>query len=138
MGNRIFNMNVSERRWTLISIIVLIPVGFYTKFYSGILSIWVNNSLGGVLYVIFWSLIVYLLLPHYKPLSIAILVFLSTSILELLQLWHPYFLEFLRGYFLGRVILGTSFSWLDFFHYFIGFLLAVSFLKALKKIENQH
>ncbi len=128
-------MKIIQRRWTLISIGVLIPIGLYTKVYSGPLDIWVNNSLGGILYVVFWSLVGFLLFQNIIPWKTSIVVLLLTCLIEFLQLWHPYFLERLRSTFLGRTLLGTSFSWLDFLHYVIGFCLAVFLLTCLNKIE---
>ena len=131
-------MNLTKRKWTITSIIVLIPIGFYTKFYAGPLSFWVNNSLGGIFYVIFWSLIVFLFIPRFSPWKISALVLLITCFLEILQLWHPDFLECIRSNFLGRSLLGTSFSWLDFLHYFFGSLGAFFLLVYLNKCEIVH
>jgi hypothetical protein len=45
-------------------LLVTIPVGVYTKFYQGPAADWVNNSLGGVFYEIFWCLLVFLVVPN--------------------------------------------------------------------------
>jgi hypothetical protein len=113
-------------------LVIIIPVGFYTKFYTGPLATWVNNSFGGILYVIFWSLLVSLFFPKTSPLKIAFTVFLSTCMIEFLQLWHPVFLEKIRGYFLGRTILGQSFSWWDILHYGLGFGFSLVLLQKSK------
>lgn len=128
-------MRISKRKWAIISILFLIPVGFYTKFYSGPLSFWVNTSLGGVFYVMFWSLVIFLVRPTLTPLKISGLVLILTCGLEFLQLWHPKFLDSIRSYFIGRTLLGTTIAWIDFIHYFIGFLLSVCLLNYLKRIE---
>lgn len=129
-----------ERKSAIILLIVLVPFGFYSKLYSGPLAEWVNDSLGGVLYVIFWCLVFYVFVPTVNPLKIAALVFIITCVLELLQLWKPEALEYLRGNFLGNTLLGSSFSWLDFLHYaigaFIAFLLII-FLRSFDKDVQQ-
>ena len=51
---------------------------------------------------------------------IATLVHICTCILEVMQLWHPPFLEFLKSFFIGRTILGNTFAWSGFPYYFIG------------------
>ncbi|MDP6778276.1 MAG: DUF2809 domain-containing protein, partial [Candidatus Latescibacteria bacterium] len=43
-----------------------------------------------------------------------------TCALEVLQLWHPPFLELVRRSFVGATLLGTSFDWVDFPHYVAG------------------
>ena len=120
-------------RWTLISILIIVPLGLYSKFYSGQAENWVNNSLGGVLYVIFWCLFAFLFLSNTKPWKIAAVVFAVTCFLEFLQLWPPTFLEFLRSNFVGRTILGTSFTWLDFPYYLVGCGIGWLWMKFLQK-----
>jgi hypothetical protein len=110
----------SKRAWTLVSLLVIVPVGFYSKFYAGPAAIWVNNSLSGVFYEIFWCLLIFLFWGEGKPWIIAASVLVATCLLEFLQLWHPPFLEFMRSYFIGQAVLGTSFTWSDFPYYFLG------------------
>ncbi len=80
----------------VILLIVLTPLGFYTKFYQGPFDYWVNNSLGGMLYEVFWCLIVLFISPKTRPYKIALGVFIITCALETLQLWHPAFLQAIR------------------------------------------
>ncbi len=118
-------------------LIGLVPFGFYTKFYSGPFSAWVNDSLGGVLYVVFWSLLFFLFAPNAKPSKIVSAVLIITCILELLQLWNPPLLELVRSNFIGRTIIGSLFSWLDFLHYAIGALIAFALIKFLNEVESK-
>lgn len=120
-----------QNRWIILSIILITPLGFYTKFYTGPLQDWVNNSLGGVFYEIFWCLVLALLFRRLRPVSIAGVVLLVTCALEFLQLWHPQFLEYLRSTFIGVTILGNSFSWSDFPYYLAGSVLGYVLLKRL-------
>ncbi len=120
-------------KWTLISILIIVPLGIYSKFYNGQGARWVNNSLGGVLYVIFWCLLAFLFLSNAKPWKIAAVVFAITCFLEFLQLWHPPLLEFLRSNFMGRTILGTTFTWSDFPYYLVGCGIGWLWMKSLQK-----
>jgi hypothetical protein len=124
---------------TCLSIAVLTPLGFYSKFYHGPAQTWVNNSLGGAFYVIFWCLLVYLFLPRARPLSIAAGVLAATCALETLQLWHPSFLERLRDHFLGATILGTYFTWSDFPYYFLGAVAGWAWMAAIqRRVGRKH
>jgi len=123
-------------RWTLISTLIIVPLGLYSKFYSGQAANWVNNSLGGVLYVIFWCLFAFLFLSNTKPWKIAAAVFAVTCFLEFLQLWHPPLLELLRSNFIGRTILGTTFTWSDFPYYFVGGGIGWLWMKYLQKYSK--
>ena len=104
----------------IISLLIITPAGFYTKFYTGPASEWVNNSLSGMLYVIFWCLIMFLLFPRIRTWKIALGIFVVTCLLEFLQLWNPQFLNYIRSYFIGQAILGDSFTWSDFIYYLTG------------------
>ncbi|NOX48375.1 MAG: DUF2809 domain-containing protein [Chlorobi bacterium] len=115
--------------------ILIIPIGFYTKVYPGPAHTWVNNSLGGFFYVVFWMLLVFFLFPKTKPLNIAIWVFLLTCAIEFLQLWHPSLLESIRGNFIGRTILGNSFNIGDFPYFLMGSLVGYYILKGLHKLD---
>jgi len=118
--------------------LIITPLGFYTKFYSGPAANWVNDSLCGDFYEIFWCLLVFLFFVNVKAWVIATSVFIVTCFLELLQLWHPEFLEFIRSYFIGRTLLGTSFNLYDFIYYFMGSRIGYLILTRLQKLRNQN
>ena len=129
-------MNTTKRIriLTVICLLVIIPLGFGSKFYAGPYQRWVNNSLSGVFYEIFWCLLALLVFPKTKILRIAVIVFLSTCLLEFLQLWHPPFLQMLRSTFIGVTILGNSFVVSDFLYYFIGSALGWLLLLRLRNL----
>ncbi len=115
----------------LLSILVIVPLGFYTKTYRGPASDWVNHSLGGTFYVMFWCLAARFLLPKTSAARIAVAVLAATCCIEFLQLWHPPFLEMLRSHFIGAAILGNTFDWFDFPSYFLGAGIAWLWLRLL-------
>jgi hypothetical protein len=57
---------MAPRTRLLIALAILTPLGFTTKVYTGPGAWWVNDYLGGVLYVIFWMLVVLLVLARSK------------------------------------------------------------------------
>lgn len=124
------------RRWMpgLLSLAVVVPAGWYGKVYRGPGAHWVNDSLGGVSYEILWCLVFGLCLPRCKAARIAAAVLIVTCILEFLQLWHPPLLEWLRSYFLGRTILGSTFDWWDFPYYFAGSALGWLWLRTIDRL----
>ncbi len=127
-----------QRILAIIILIVLVPVGFYTKFYSGPAQTWINNSFGGFLYEIFWCLVFFIVFPQTRPKIIAITVFVITCLLEFLQLWHPSFLELIRSDFIGRTIIGNSFNWLDFLYYITGSLAGWLIVKSIEKNSSSN
>jgi hypothetical protein len=106
---------------TLLSLLVVTPLGFLSKLYAGPARGWFNNYAAGVLYEVFWCLVLFFFWPRRESaMKIAVGVLATTSALEVLQLWHPWLLEQIRSTFLGRALLGTTFAWWDFPHYVLG------------------
>ena len=132
----IFSNISTKQKYALILLLLITLIGFYTKVYSGPAAQWVNDSLGGVFYEIFWCILFFLIFVKAKAWVIAISVFLVTCFLELLQLWHPEFLEFIRSYFIGRTVLGSSFNSYDFIYYFIGSGIGYLIITRLQKLGN--
>ena len=121
------------RKKIVISLLIVIPLGFLSKFYSGSAALWVNDYLGGVFYEIFWCLIIALIWTNVSVWKIVLWVFGITSILEIMQLWHPYPLELIRSTFIGRTLIGTQFAWLDFPHYILGCLIGWIWIVQIRK-----
>lgn len=104
----------------LISIVVIVPLGYIIRFSQGPLPEWMNDLLGSVAYEIFWVLFFLLLFPKASPLRVALGVCFATCGLEFLQLWKPPLLQAARATLIGRLVLGNNFAWSDFPSYFIG------------------
>ena len=123
-----------KRKWILLALLIVTPTGFLFKFYSGPTHRWFNNYGAGVMYEVFWCLLVFLFYPNKKaPAKIATGVFFATAFLEVLQLWHPLFLQQIRSTFLGSALLGTTFVWWDFPHYVLGCLLGWLCMRAISR-----
>ncbi len=124
-----------KRKITLLLLLVITPLGFLSKLYNGTYANWLNNSFGGILYEIFWCLVIFFFLYNSKILKIVFGVFLITSSLEFLQLWHPPFLQLIRSNFIGRTIIGTSFVPSDFVYYLIGSCLGWFILTWISNLQ---
>jgi hypothetical protein len=123
-----------KRKWVLLSLCIVTPTGFLFKNYSGPATWWFNNYGAGLLYEIFWCLVVFFFLPNKKHTThIAVSVFVVTCLLEILQLCQPPFLQQLRSTFLGAALLGTTFVWWDFPHYLLGCLLGWLWMRTLAR-----
>ena len=124
----------SKRKWILLSLCVVTPAGFLFKSYRGIANEWFNDYGAGVLYEVFWCLLVFFFVLRRRHITtIAISVFVITSLLETLQLWQPPLLQHIRSTFLGSALLGTTFVWWDFPHYVLGCFLGWLWLRALSR-----
>lgn len=117
-------------RWKLLlGALITVPLGFYSKFYDGVAEDWVNNSLSGIFYEIFWCFVLASLLIQVTPRTIAIVVFLLTCLIEILQLFDWAVLMWTRQFFIGKVLLGNSFHLSDFIYYAVGSLLGYFLIK---------
>lgn len=125
-----------KQLWIISLLVILIPLGFFTKYYDGLAELWIHNHSGGVLYEIFWCLLAALLFPQTSTFKIITIVFLSTCTLEFLQLWHPPFLTAARGTFIGQTILGSYFDIWDIPHYALGCLIAYICIKKINTIHE--
>jgi hypothetical protein len=128
--------NKKIRLIAIICLIVIVPLGLYTKAYVGLGQDWINNSSGGVLYEIFFCLLILLIIPKAQPGSIVGSVFFFTCVIEFMQLWHPPFLQAIRRTFIGATLLGTSFAGTDFIYYVIGSVLGWLILLTIIRIAS--
>jgi hypothetical protein len=115
-----------RRSISMIIMLVCICLGVYTKFYTGPAAEWVNNSLGGVFYVIFWCQLIHVIWPDSSPVLVSIAVLVITCAIEFTQLSHIAILELIRKTFPGRALIGNSFNTSDFGYYIAGAIIAWS------------
>jgi hypothetical protein len=120
----------------LLSLVFLVPAGFYSKIYNGPGQRWVEYHLGGLLYVIFGCLVLVFILRKTPAWKIALIVFIVNCGLEFMQLWHPPLLEHIRSYQLGKALIGSSFDWSDFPYYVVGSIIGWGWLKLLERRTN--
>lgn len=82
--------------------------------------------------MLFWAPAFAIAKPRVSAFRLAGCVFLITCALEFLQAWHPAWLEAIRRTLPGRLILGTTFDWLDFPPYAVGGVLAWAAVRVLR------
>ena len=132
---------LTKHKNLFILLILLVPIGLGTKFYNGNNYFWINNSFSDVIYEIFWSILLFLLIPKMKLIVNIATIFIATSIIEFLQLVKTPYLLKLRSSFLGKTLLGTTFVPMDFVYYAIGCVLSFVILlihtKSVAKTNNQ-
>ncbi len=112
-------MTASRRRLAT-ALTVVTAAGFASKFYRGPGEAWLNDSVTGSLYVLFWCLAAAWVWPRVSPWRITWIVLMTTCLLEVLQMWKPPWLQRARGTFLGAALLGTTFVASDFAYYALG------------------
>lgn len=124
---------------------IIIPLGLYSKAYTGIGQAWVRDYSGDILYEILWCLIIFWFALPIKDLArlksitvkIAVWVFILTSIIEISQLWFHLVPIAVRLHILWRLLLGAGFDWWDFVHYALGSLLGWWWIWQIGKIKRK-
>ncbi|AFY46405.1 Protein of unknown function (DUF2809) [Nostoc sp. PCC 7524] len=126
--------NRTQSKLIILSLLIVVAMGFLFKYYPGIGYQWLNNYGAAIFYEIFWCLLAFWFFRSQAAINkIAIWVFIITCILEFLQLWHPPLLNQMRATLIGKLLLGTTFAWWDFPHYAVGCILGWLWLKKLQK-----
>jgi len=122
------------RMTILLSLAIITPLGFLCKFYRGAGFNWFHDYGGGVFYELFWCFAFFLIWPRkIAALRICVGVFIGTTILEFLQLFSHPALEYIRSGFIGRTLIGSSFSLLDILYYLVGCVIALGWLMAISR-----
>jgi hypothetical protein len=117
-----------------LALLIVTPLGFAAKSYAGPARWWLNNVAASIIYELFFILLVFLIIPRKKAITpIALGVCAATIALEFLQFWHPPWLMTIRGTFLGRALLGTTFVVSDLPIYPVGCLLGWFLLRGLNR-----
>jgi hypothetical protein len=120
----------------IITLLVIIPLGIYTKLYHGPADEWVHSFAGDIFYPLFWFLLVLLIRPQAAPERIALWVFMACTLVEFSQLYHPDWLTVIRSTFPGQVLLGTHFVAWDILYYFLGCTLGLFLYKTLDRSKE--
>jgi hypothetical protein len=125
------------RLFTFSSLIIILITGLLYSKYRYSVS-WLNQEVGGIFYVIFWCLLAFLFIPSRRAVwQIPLWVLTITCLIEFLQLWHPPFLDYLRSFWWGKMVLGNVFNWADFPYYFIGSGLGWLGLKMIWNVKHK-
>ncbi|MDJ0775059.1 MAG: DUF2809 domain-containing protein [Mastigocoleus sp. MO_167.B18] len=116
----------------LLSIAIIVPLGYIIRFSPITGFEWLNDVFGSIAYEIFWILLFAAIAPKISAFKVALGVCIATCGLEFLQLWQPSFLQAARSTLPGRLVLGNTFVWSDFPPYFIGSFLGWVWISWLK------
>lgn len=107
----------ASRLACLLVLATVVPLGFAAKFYEVSGAAWVSDHAAGFFYVLFWTFLFLAIAPGSSPVRVTLWVFGVTCALEVLQLWHPSFLESIRDTPAGRAVIGHIFTALDLAFY---------------------
>jgi hypothetical protein len=116
----------------LIMTFVLITA-LYTKSYDGLYHQFIHDHIGGVLYVLFGSLLVSLFFPRLQLGWSVGLAFTATCVLEFIQWLELPFMAELTQHKAMAYLFGTSYNPQDFVYYVIGGVLSLFVLWLIRE-----
>jgi hypothetical protein len=121
------------RLYLAIAMFISLALGIGSRVDTVPLAAWVQNSAGAMFYELFWMFLVAYSIPELAAGAIAGLIFILTSLLELLQLYQHPILDTIRQTLVGRLLIGSHFDPWDFLHYFIGCMIGWFLLRQLQR-----
>ncbi|GAB4535984.1 MAG: hypothetical protein Tsb0014_23400 [Pleurocapsa sp.] len=130
---------MNQRFLIFISLLIIVPLGLLSKFYTGFGQKWIHDYSGDILYEIFWCLFVFGIIPQKTAITkIAWGVFAVTCIIEVSQLWFNSIPVTIRSSLIWRLLLGSTFVWWDFPHYALGSFLGWLWLSLINQKTSRN
>jgi len=117
----------------LVGIVLIIPLGYSVRFSKSLGIPLLQDIVGSLAYQILLMFIAAFFYPRVSLAKIAVWVFVASSAGELLQLWQPPLLQAIRATWIGRIILGNTFTLSDFPPYAVGSWLGWLGLRWLRR-----
>ena len=114
-----------------VALLVVTALGLGTSAYEGPERLWVRDHGSGILYVMFWILLVLTLRPDSSPGRVSIVVLVLTCLVEFSQLIDVKWLNDIRKTWLGASLLGIGFKWSDLPYYAIGAIVGWGLVRLL-------
>lgn len=119
------------RVYKIALLILVFVTALYTKEYRGDYQGIIASHIGGVLYVLFGSLLFSVVFPRMKNYMTVLIAFGITCLLEFIQYFRfPFMLE-LTKIKVFAYLFGNNFNWYDFLYYIIGAALGYAVLILL-------
>jgi hypothetical protein len=121
------------RLFKIILMTLVLVTALYTKEYKGEFQMIINNHIGGILYVLFGSLLFSVIFPGIHSYGAVLLSLGITSLLEFIQYLRLPFMAELTKNKAFAYLFGVSFNPRDFIYYAAGAILSWLLLLALQQ-----
>jgi hypothetical protein len=126
----------------LLIMVVIIAFGLPARMIQDQLPTWYVMYFGDYLWAMLLFFVFALTLQTISTLKVAVVTLVFTYFIEISQLFHPNWLEYLRSIKLFALVLGYSFLWSDIAAYTFGIatgaLLEYSLLRNNQKLSQKH
>ena len=117
----------------LVGIVLIIPLGYSIRFSTSLGMPLLQDIVGSLAYQLLLMFLIAFFYPRASLAKIAVWVCVASSVGELLQLWQPPLLQAIRATWIGRIVLGNTFTLSDFPPYAVGSFLGWLGLRGLRR-----
>jgi hypothetical protein len=121
-------------------LLVVVCAGLASRRYAAHLPLPIRKRTGDALWACAVFVMVGLLRPRWSTLKVTIVALAISYSVEFSQIYHRPWIDHIRSYALGKIILGTTFFWLDQVAYTVGIACMVPvdwWLKADRRIPSR-
>lgn len=115
-------------RLRIILLVLVFITGLYTKQYVGPYALVIHNHAGGIMYVLFGSLLFSVLLQRLQFYWPVVIAFSFTCLLEFIQYFHFPFMVRLTAHKSMAYLFGVSYNPVDFIWYAAGAIISLFLL----------
>jgi general stress protein CsbA len=105
---------------SLVLLLAVLFAGWASRRYSIHLPLPIRKRTGDALWACAVFVFASILRPRWSTLKVAVVALAISYCVEFSQIYHRPWIDHIRSYTLGRLILGTTFFWLDQLAYTIG------------------
>jgi hypothetical protein len=105
---------------SILFLLILGAAGYLSRRYQHYLPLPIRKRTGDALWACCVFALVTIVRPRWATLKAAIVALLISYTVEFSQIYHRPWIDHIRSYWLGKMILGTTFFWLDQVAYTIG------------------
>jgi hypothetical protein len=113
--------SVSRLTWKYVLLLLIVgAAGYASRRYAYVLPLPIRKRAGDALWADAVFVLVALIRPRWSTLQVATAALLIAYSIEFSQIYHAPWIDKIRSYSIGRLILGATFFWLDQLAYTIG------------------
>ena len=114
---------IMKKGFPFVVIVLSAILGIGSRKYGNYLPNFMAEYTGDTMWALAFYALFRMLFSRKRNWEIALLTFDFSCLIELSQLWHPFWLEKIRSTIIGGLLLGFGFRYTDLFCYFAGCLL---------------
>jgi hypothetical protein len=116
----------------IVLLMLVLAAGYLSRRYAHLLPLLIRKRTGDALWASAVFVLLAILRPKWRTRAVTFAALFISYSIEFSQIYHAPWIDHLRSYALGRLILGTTFFWLDQVAYTVGIVVLIPVDRWLK------